>query len=71
MDIGKIVNQMTDKLKADPDLLASFKKDPVKTLEKISGIDLPDEQVGALVAAIKAKLGDGGISSILGNILKK
>lgn len=66
MDIGKIVDQIVEKLKADPALLSKFKQDPVKTLETLSGIDLPDSGTSAVAAAVKAKLGDNDIASTLG-----
>lgn len=74
MDISKIVNQVVDKLKGDPTLLSSFRKDPLKTLETLSGIDLPDEGANAVILAVKAKLGDDGVASALGalgGLLKK
>ena len=66
MDISQIGVQIVDRLKADPDLLGKFKQDPLKTLETLSGIDLPDSGANAVVAAVKAKLGDGDIASTLG-----
>lgn len=66
MDISKIVNQIVEKLKGDPTLLNKFKSDPMATLEKLSGIDLPDGGTEAIVLAVKAKLGDGDIASTLG-----
>lgn len=71
MDIKTIVNGIVKKLKADPALLNKFKKNPVETLETMSGIDLPDGGVNAVVVAVKAKLGEGDIASTLGSIFKK
>lgn len=60
MDIkGKItetVNDVVEKLKGDENLLKSFKAEPVKTLEKLIGKDLPDEQIEKVIDLIKAKL---------------
>ncbi|MBS5879829.1 MAG: hypothetical protein KIC63_06805 [Clostridium sp.] len=74
-DLGnalKKVEELAKKIGADKTLLASFTKEPVKTLETKFGIDLPDEQINKLVDAIKAKLnldqaGDlfGGIGKLL------
>ena len=55
-------------ISGDKDLLASFTKDPVGTLEKKLGIDLPDEQINQLISMIKAKLGETGVKSILGKV---
>ena len=53
----------------DKDLLASFTKDPIGTLEKKLGIDLPDEQINQLIKLIKEKLGDAGTKTLLQKIL--
>ena len=55
-------------ISGDKDLLASFTKDPVGTLEKKLGIDLPDEQINQLISMIKSKLGETGVKSILGKV---
>ena len=57
MDIEKIINDVLAKLKVDPALLTEFTKDPVATLEKKLGIDLPDEQIRQVIDGLKAKLG--------------
>lgn len=56
MDIKKKIEEIVEKVKLDKDLLAKMKKDPVKTIEGLIGVDLPDEQVNALVQGVKAKL---------------
>ena len=56
-------------ISGDKDLLASFTKDPIGTLEKKLGIDLPDEQINQLISMIKAKLGDAGTKTLLQKIL--
>ena len=33
-----------------------FTKDPVKAVEKVLGVDLPDEMIEKIVAGVKAKL---------------
>ncbi len=54
--ITELVEDTVAKIKSSPELLASFKKEPVKTLEKLIGKDLPDEQIENVVNLIKAKL---------------
>ena len=53
----------------DKDLLASFTKDPIGTLQKKLGIDLPDEQINQLIKMIKEKLGDAGTKTLIQKIL--
>ncbi|MBQ2027872.1 MAG: hypothetical protein IJT99_04615 [Clostridia bacterium] len=68
MDIEKIIADVLAKLKIDSSLKAAFLSDPVGTLEKKLGIDLPDEQINEIIKGIKAKLGEGGIAGILAKI---
>ncbi len=56
IDIKARIEELASKLQKDPALLKSFHADPVKTLEKLTGMDLPDEQLQPLVTGIKAKL---------------
>ena len=57
MDIQKIILEAVKALTENEDLLKEFNKNPAKTLEKKLGINLPDDQVNAVVKGIKAKLG--------------
>ena len=57
MDIQKIIAEAVKALTENEELLRELNKNPGKTLEKKLGIDLPDEQINAVVAGIKAKLG--------------
>ena len=54
--ITETVNKVVEKLKGDENLLKNFKEEPVKTLEKLIGKDLPDEQIEKVVDLVKAKL---------------
>ena len=68
MDIEKIINEVLAKLKVDDSLKASFLSDPVGTLEKTLGIDLPDEQINQVIAGLKSKLGEAAASGILDKV---
>ena len=57
MDIQKIITEAVKALTENEELLKAFDKNPAKTIEKIIGVDLPDDKVNAIVAGIKAKLG--------------
>lgn len=56
MDIQKIITDIVDKLKNDSSLKDKFVKDPVKTVEELTGIDLPDDQINTVIDGIKAKI---------------
>jgi hypothetical protein len=67
-DIKKQVEEITKKLQSDPKLLENFQKEPVKTLEGLTGVDLPDDKIQPVVDAVKAKLAVGDIGSVAGKL---
>jgi len=70
MDIKAKIDEIVDKIKNDKTLAAKFKEDPVKALESIAGIDLPDDQINKVIDGIKAKLAVDGAGGLLGGIKK-
>ena len=62
------IDEIVAKIKGNPDLLKNFDKDPVKTVESVAGVDLPDDQVKPLVEGVKAKLGKLDPGGIVGKI---
>ena len=56
MDIQKIINDVIAKLKDYDQLLANFKSNPTKVLEKLVGVDLPDDKIDPIIDGIMAKL---------------
>ena len=70
MDIKEQIEKIVDKIKDDDALKAQFKKDPIKAVEKLLGVDLPDDLVEKVVAGVKAKLSLDDLSDAAG-FLKK
>ncbi len=70
LDIKGKVEEIVEKIKEDPALLAEFQKEPIKAIEKVLGIDLPDEKLQPLVAGVKAKLASGEIGDVLDGLKK-
>ena len=70
MDIKELIEKAVKKLQSDEELLTLFKKDPVKALEKLMGVDLPDDLVEKAVIGIKAKLATEDLSGALGKLKK-
>ena len=68
MDIKEKVEEIVEKIKADKDFAKNFKADPIKTVEKLLGIDLPDDQIKQVAEAIKAKIGLDDIGTLLGGL---
>ena len=67
-DIKAKAEEIVEKLKKDPALPKRFQDDPIKTLETLTGIDLPDEQLKPVVAAVKAKLATADLGDVLGAV---
>ncbi len=70
MDIKEKINEMVEKVKGDPSLMDQFQKDPVKTVEKILGVDLPDDIVKKVADGVKAKISADQVSDIAGSLKK-
>ena len=64
-DVKAKIDELVGKLQKDPAMLKSFQENPIKTVEKLTGVDLPDDQLKPLVAGIKAKLAAGDLGGKL------
>ncbi len=71
MDIREKINELVDKIKKDDDLKKQFEKEPVKTVEKLAGVDLPDGKLDAVVDGIKAKINLDAVSGFADKFKKK
>ena len=72
-NIQEIIEKIIAKIKGDPSLVAKFKEDPTRTIEGISGIDIPEgaadgiiEKVKEALAGIDEKAASGFIAKIKG-----
>ena len=57
MDIKEKIEAVVKKLMADKNLMAKFEKNPVKVIEELLGVDLPDDLVNKIIDGVKAKIG--------------
>ena len=74
MDIKAKVEELVEEIKRNPKLLAQFKDNPVPVVEKLVGMDLPDDQIMKVADLIKAKLDldkAGDLLKGLGGLFKK
>ncbi len=55
-NIMEKINEIVDKIKDNKDLKEKFEKDPVKAIEGLIGVDLPDELIEKVVDGVKAKM---------------
>ena len=56
MDIKKLVSELVEKLQKNPQLLKQFKANPIKVVEELVGIDLPDDMIRQVADLVKAKI---------------
>jgi len=72
--VEKKIDEIVDKIKADDKFAQKFQADPIKALEGVLGIDLPDDQIKAIIAGVRAKIGAEKIDDAfdaLKNLFKK
>ena len=68
MDIKAKIEEIVKKLQSDKTLLASFQSEPIKTVEKLLDIDLPDEMIEKVVESVKAKIKVDDVKGILDGV---
>ena len=68
MDVKKKIEEIVNKIKADPNLLEEFKKDPEKTIEKLLGVDIPDEVAQQVITGVKGALASDKLSGVTDKI---
>ena len=75
MDIKELikdkVDDIVDKIKSDKTLMTRFKSEPVKVVEELVGMDLPDDQIEKLADAVKAKIDLDKVGNLLGGLFGK
>ena len=68
MDIKEKITELVQKIKEDDNLMTKFKEDPIKTIEELVGIDLPNESIEKIVESIKAKISVDDAKDSLGKL---
>ena len=71
MDIKQTIEDITKKVTSDKNIAEKFQKNPVKTIEELVGIDLPDDQINQIITAVKAKVNLDKASDLLGGLFGK
>lgn len=70
MDIKEKINEVVEKVTSDKNLKEKFEKDPVKVIEELIGVDLPDDMVEKIIDGVKAKIKVDSIADVA-DALKK
>lgn len=68
MDIKAKIDEVVNKVKSDSGFADKFKSEPVKAVEEVLGVDLPDDAVKNIVDGVKAKINVGGVVDKLGGL---
>ena len=71
MDFKAKAAELVEKIKNDPALLAQFREDPVAVVEKLVGVDLPEDQLRQAAELVKAKIDLDKASNLLGGLFGK
>ena len=67
-EIKELIEKAVKMLQEDDALMANFRKDPIKVVEKLLKVDLPDDKIEAIVQGIKAKLQIDDVADVLGKL---
>ena len=70
MDIKEQITKIVDKVKKEPEIAELFAKEPIKAVEKILGVDLPDDVIEKIIEGVKAKINLDKASDALGKLKK-
>ena len=73
-NIKEKIEEVVSKVKNDPDFAKKFQEEPVKALEDVIGMDLPDDKINEVITAIKAKVNfdsEGGIMDKVKGLFNK
>lgn len=66
MDIKEKIEELVKKLTSDKKLLEKFEKNPVKVVEELLGVDLPDDMINKIIDGVKAKISLDKVGDALG-----
>ena len=64
MDMKEQISKIVEEVSKNPDIKEQFEKEPVKVIEKIIGVDLPDDIVMKIIDGVKAKLTIDDVSKV-------
>ncbi len=68
MDIKEKIESVVEKVKNDDNFKEQFSKEPIKAVESVIGVDLPDDVIEKVIDGVKAKVSMDSIGDALGSI---
>lgn len=69
-NIKEKIEEIVEKIKNSKDLADLFKDDPIKAIEKVLDVDLPDELLEKVVDGVKAKMAADDVKDVFGKLKK-
>lgn len=67
-ELKEKIESIVEKIQDSADLKEQFEKEPVKVIEKVLGVDLPDDIVEKIIDGVKAKLTAEKLSGLAGKL---
>lgn len=71
MDIKAKIAEIVEKIKNDKNFASDFQKDPVTAVERVIGVDLPNDQIEKIIDGVKAKISFDDIGDKIGDLFDK
>ena len=56
MDIKAKIDEVVNKIKNDKNFAEKFRKEPIKAVEEVLGVDLPDDVIKNVIDGVKGKI---------------
>jgi len=70
MDVKEKISEVVEKITKDEALQKQFQKEPIKAVESVLGVDLPDGMIEKVVEGVKAKLSVDKLSDAVDSLKK-
>lgn len=68
MDIKEQINKVVETVTKDKNALETFKSNPVAFVEKVLGVDLPDDIINQVVKGVQGKISLDSASGLLNSV---
>lgn len=70
MDIKAKIDEIVKKVQTDDKFKEQFAKEPIKAVEGLLGVDLPDDVINNIIDGVKAKVSLDKITGLFGGFGK-
>lgn len=67
MDIKAKIDEIVKKVQSEPDFAKDFQSNPVAAVEKVLGVDLPDDVINNVIDGVKSKISFDDVKDKIGD----